>query len=292
MSLKSDSLAHTRGKLRVEMSSQSPSVLLERPDRLFAFHFGRSGSTVIAKMLQRHPQISWLDELLTLRDQELAGADRRASREQLLDYINDKVEANSGPSKLFVGFEIKLINFLQNPAVNFEDLARSLSESERYQCVTLRRRNTLHRVVSSLKATQSKVYHIKAGDSAKPPTKSVALNLDHLIDYDTGVVCEAGDRKRGKNLRNFLAKVAAREVASLGNLWRIFPDALNLTYEDHVRSDPTVAYRKITSWLGIEAGDPEIELAKTGGGLERDLENFQEVKNALTGSEFAWMIED
>jgi hypothetical protein len=68
--------------------------------------------------------------------------------------------------------------------------------------------------------------------------------------------------------------------------------ALHLVYEDHVESDPTVAYRLICDLIGVEPGKAEAQLGRTGDAPLTDLlSNFDEIADLLNGTEFEWMLD-
>jgi 16S rRNA C1402 (ribose-2'-O) methylase RsmI len=70
-------------------------------------------------------------------------------------------------------------------------------------------------------------------------------------------------------------------------------DVLDLTYEDDVAEDPLRAYRRICDFLGVKNEPVEIRYGRTTPQkLTEIIENFDEVKAALAGTEFEWMAEE
>jgi hypothetical protein len=68
-------------------------------------------------------------------------------------------------------------------------------------------------------------------------------------------------------------------------------DVLDLTYEDDVAADPVRAYRRICYFLGVKNEPVEIRYGRTTPQkLTEIIENFDEVKAALAGTEFEWML--
>jgi len=70
-------------------------------------------------------------------------------------------------------------------------------------------------------------------------------------------------------------------------------DVLDLTYEGDVAEDPRRAYRRICDFLGVNDEPVEIRYGRTTPQkLTEIIENFDEVKAALAGTEFEWMAEE
>jgi hypothetical protein len=70
-------------------------------------------------------------------------------------------------------------------------------------------------------------------------------------------------------------------------------DVLQLTYEDDILKDPRIAYRRVCGYLGLEPCPAFVRHARSNPfRLDEIIENYDEVKQALSGTEFEWMLED
>lgn len=70
-------------------------------------------------------------------------------------------------------------------------------------------------------------------------------------------------------------------------------NVLRLTYEEDVERDPRVGYRRICSFLEIKPHDVPVRLGRTNPfTLGELIENFDEVRQALDGSQYGWMLEE
>lgn len=270
-------------RIRPRLVTNQPRLRLEdKPRQIVMTHFGRSGSTVLAELLKQHNRIAWLDEYFSLK---------WIRSSETYDYTLDQLIAMVGQEvailrarlgNVFVGHEIKLMNFLQNPSCNMVDYARATSDSSQYVHIVLRRRNVLKRICSSYKAAQTKVYHVRS-DDAIYRKKTFSIDFSNLRDYDTGQSAE--------NFPDLIDKVIARENSVLTNYKNLGISYLELFYEDDIESDPRVAYRKIISHIGLEYQSADVLLNKTSNQLSRDLENFDVLLSQISNSKYAWMLD-
>lgn len=68
---------------------------------------------------------------------------------------------------------------------------------------------------------------------------------------------------------------------------------LKLSYEEDLLSDPTVGYKKVCSWMGLQAYPVNVTLKRTNTrALTEVLENWDEVAACLEGTSYAWMLHD
>lgn len=260
----------------------STSTLINVPPKeIVLTHFGRSGSTVLAKMLGQHSHIGWLNEIFSL-EWIRSSETYNFTLKQLLDLVADgsgKVRTTAPDA--VVGHEIKLMNFLQNPSCNMVDYAAETLDQDRYLHVVLRRRNILRRIFSVYKAMTTKVYHVDTLDNSHAE-KTYSVNMANLFDPDTGQTADT--------LPELLEKAQAREDSVLQNYKNLGLNYLLLTYEDDIEMDPRQAYYKILDYAGLEREEAQILLNKTSRSLQTEVKNFSEVKAALAGTRFEWMI--
>lgn len=246
-------------------------------------HFGRSGSTVLARQLAQHSRIAWLEEVFTL----VRAADPQnydLPVEQMRRVVEQKAQRRRGKrSGLIVGHEIKLQNFLHNPSATLPAYLRWCRDKGSCRHILLRRRNILRRIFSVYKAVATKVYHT-SNSAASQTAKMYKVNMNDLFDPDTG--------QRSDTLAGLLAKARAREEAVVDIYSRLGIPYLSLTFEDDIEDDPRQAYLRVTEFLGLKNEPAEITLRRTGGASLRDeVTNFDAVGATLTGTEFEWMLD-
>lgn len=273
----SSTLSPTNKAARVNVAVKKP----QQP-RLIMTHFGRSGSTVIARMLEKHPDILWLHEIFSL----VTIASRSTydyTKDEMLAMVDDKIEEHKEKNaKKLVGYEIKLMNYLQNPSCNLIDYIKAVDNQSGYLHVVLQRRNTLKRILSVYKAMQTKVYHVD--NNASVEQKTYSLNFRNLFDPDTGM--------KGTDLPGLIKAAQDREASVLANYRKLGIDFLHLYYEDDVENDPTRAYSRIVEYAGLDSFPGEVSLKKTSSKMSEELVNYERVQIALVGTQYEWMIEE
>jgi hypothetical protein len=264
------------------LSTASTSIEpVQKKKQIVLNHFGRSGSTVLAMMLQQHPSIAWLHEFFSLYSIKSRETYNFALPEMRRMVTAAAEEEWSRQPDRFVGHEIKLMNFLQNPSCGIEEYLSACADPDQFIHILLLRKNTLRRILSVYKAMRSKVYHSN-DDSYRNSKVSYSVDFSNLFDPDTG--------QRAASLVELIEKSQACEN-SIVDLYRKnnIPHFL-ITYEDDIESSPERAYNKIIHWLGLPERSANVTLSKTGAPLWQEISNFEEVVFALKGSRFEWML--
>lgn len=239
-------------------------------------HVGRCGSTVLADMLGRHPEICW-DGKLPRFGRALHGADAMRRMDHLT-WIRRQY-AISG--RRYYGFEFKMMDY-QYPAIlgttgtEFVEAGESLDITH---YILLQRRNAVHQLVSDGTSRARRSWHARDhGDLANPRIridleKVTALEapglplLDHLEDLD----------------RVHLAMRRALRDRRL----------LELEYEkDILESGPEAAFGKVCDFLEVTRIDAKPSYRKINPTRpEECVENWTELQSALRGTRFEWMVE-
>ena len=68
---------------------------------------------------------------------------------------------------------------------------------------------------------------------------------------------------------------------------------LSLTYENDIEKTPQHAYERTSAFLGIEAKNLDATYSRTNPfALQELITNFEEVREALKGTEVEWMLSD
>lgn len=239
-------------------------------------HPGRSGSTVLGNLLGQHREIHWSSEIYANFPGRypwwMGKSD--AARELL----RTSMHARRMP---IYGFEL---NFLPHHQMrrawmnvtlsDYVRLAKSLGVSK---FIVLQRRNYLRRAISVETARQTRVWHstekLERPDRVRIDTKSFVDG--HLVH----------------SLLESFALLKNSYAATLETL----PDEglLQLSYEEDILDDPTVAFRKVCELLRVEPGSPTVNLTRRNVfPMSEIVTNWDEVRSCLDGTEYAWMIEE
>jgi len=230
-------------------------------------HHGRTGSQLLGDLLDQHPLIAWGGELFEPFVHQLP--------EDPASFLKQQIKACK---KQMFGFETKV----SHPELFGLDMASYLAALKKIgfsRFIVLRRINMLRSFVSQLVAmARGNVYHVPARTS---------LELHKLrIDPQAIVLLD----KPGKLVNTM--RYVTQQCDSARRLL-VGRDVLDLTFEDDVAEDPLRAYRRICDFLGVRNEPVEIRYSRTTPQkLAEIIENFDEVKAALAGTEFEWMAEE
>ena len=243
-----------------------------RQGNLVMLHTGRSGSSVIADLLNQHPAIHWDGELfnhqLTLwrnkpRDRmiEAQGLIKRR-----INYFNVR----------FYGFEV-LPTHLQAGQIEKDAFIAVLEDFDIEYFVLLTRRNILRKIISNLVARKRGRWRLMSGETA-PLTR---------IHVDTLELQMASIKPLIEHLQDMQAEYETLQALLSPRR------CLHLVYEDDVLPDPRCAYRKICRFLGVEYVELPVRHGQTTPQpLSRIIQNYAEVEQVLAGTQFAWMLEN
>lgn len=244
-------------------------------------HLGRVGSTVLSSMLNKHSKIRWMDEYFTLMYQRDPEAYCFSATEMLSMVSSEYLKMRRYWRVPYVGYEIKPVNFLNNPGCEMLDYLRLLVSRENAIHIFLRRKNVLKRICSSHKAYQTKVYHLLNEEEDRSDGRFV-LDLKNLIDFDT--------EQRAATLPELIRKAIDFEEFMLRDYRQLGISFLALSYEEDIELDPACGYRKVIDYLGLDFESVPVDFKKTSRSLEDDLQNYKEVEAELSDTEYAWML--
>jgi hypothetical protein len=246
------------------------------------WHFGRSGSTVLGDLLDQHSSIKWFGEVFTLQSQ--TDNSHYMTAQSMYEYIRLATNKSFEGGK-HCGIEIKPINFFSNPSCDMKDLVQILASDSDMVHIFLQRKNILKRIVSSHKALHTGKYHVKGiheSGQDEPKINTQKIMFDYWRDWDTNTVAS--------NVLDLLEniEIVEQEVYSMINV--MLGGLASLNYEDHIESDPLVAYKKVLQLLQLNHQKISIRFKPTSGGLDNDLINFKEIADELSGTRFSWML--
>jgi len=250
------------GKLSIFHQSYTPFVVFSTP---------RSGSTLLIKSLQRHPQIVTRDEVLNPADPAcVEGSPIESLR---------RVYLPQPPSVEAVGCKI---HYMQSPFgkdVSFEgsdtDMACEWLRRSKpdLKVIHLIRENRLRVQVSLLLAHASNRWFLPRSSSlddrnGKP--KRVALDVDAWADY--------------------MARTAKRRKEVFSNFDQ--ESVFRVTYTELVQ-DWDGATGRLQSFLGVEpCAIPQETRKQNPEPLAELIENYAEVESVLRGTDQEWMLDD
>jgi hypothetical protein len=259
---------------------------LQRPTpaegHVLMLHTGRSGSTVVGNLLQQHSRIYWDGEVyekmfvwfrakqgVLVRDQA-----RFLGPGDAWPYL-DRRRKRAG-AKLY-GYECRdyHLHWLKTSLTDYLRAAKSRGFT---RVIVLERRNLLLKIISNMVAETRNQHHVRAGVQVEKP--SLRLDLDQ-VPLDHGRV---EIRSALTQTKRWLeeAEAAAAEF-----------EHLHLCYEDSIQHDPLVAYRRACDFLGLAPESPTIALGKTTAfPLSQIVDNYDQLRERLRGTEFEWMACD
>jgi hypothetical protein len=282
---------HSSGELRVFLPMNSLNLpaatgdLDERyvRDNILMIHIGRSGSTVLADLLDKNSQIRWGGEIYhTLRSFYQTLSSTNGEVRFTGDPITYTRNAMKGCRKRYFGFELKFFH-LKYLNLTLPEYLTAIGQIGVDRIIVLERRNYLRKIVSSQIANLTNVWHSR--HSASQLTR-IALNVNELcLDHDRKSLLEFlyGYEESFNALYSFLSNQ------------RLFrrSDILHLTYEDDVAPDPQIGYGHVCEFLRVSCEPVSTQFKKTTPfKLRQILTNYEEVQAALAGTPFSWMLEE
>jgi LPS sulfotransferase NodH len=248
------------------------------------FHIGRSGSTVLADLLNQHSKIVWDGELFhspglrTIKEiTQRTGAGHRWCRSRFFpdapySYIGSQMIKAGFKS---YGFETKFYHLSMNN-INLADYINRLQCMGFSKFIVLKRRNYLRKVVSSLIGRQKSQFHQPIGD--EPSLSQIALKVDAL-EIDDGI------RPLIERFEEWDYYFAQLDNSLFGE------EVLKLTYEEDIFYDPYAAYLKVCSFLDFPSEEVSVRYGKTNPyPLKAILLNFNEVVKTLQNTRYEWML--
>ena len=258
--------------IRLQSVSRVRRVAHGRPARgsVAMFHVGRSGSTVLARMLGRHSQVRWGKELFYDVESKIPGF-RPTPR-----WVRSAIEVAVYAQRCgYFGFETKATQFGPHCiSMTVEEYVSLLQGLGFRHFIVLTRNNLLRVLVSGLVGNQSGKWHTASGPSA--PTR-VTVDPDQPWGPWAGSLTDILDY-----YRNYYAELEMPLTHQA---------RLDLNYEADIEGDPAVGYQKICRFLDIEPEPSDIPLALTNPfSLEEMILNYEEVSDALRGTRFEWML--
>jgi hypothetical protein len=243
-------------------------------------HIGRCGSTVLSNMVEQNLSLNWAGEIYEPLFKAWASVSPDFSKPLVLEkspiaYLKSDMDRSKKP---YYGFEVKPYHFKllgQDP----EEYFSSLEQLGFTKFILLDRANRLRKIVSSLLAHQSGVFHVSPVNFSRVRKRKITINFDNIrIDNSC------------KTLLEFLQDYDR----SWANLCDILSDrdTLSLEYSRDIERDPIVGYDKVARFLDLPLKTPKVYYRRVNPYPLKDiLENYDQLCSLLGDTKYSWMLE-
>jgi hypothetical protein len=243
-----------------------------RKKNIIMFHSGRCGSTVIGSMLNQDDHIYWPGEIFNRFSSGYAPMEWA-----MYDPISlVKLKMYQTRSSYF-GFEIKDIHLkmLNSKAgVSAESLVGELMDIGFEYAIILERKNYIKQMVSAIMGSKMGFWNTTSHVNEIP---NVYINVENTLHNMSLVECLENKDAFYRNVR----------YALKGANYNI----LNLSYEEHVLSNPAMAYKEICNYLDKNLCSIEVVHRKINSrNLSESINNYDEVYDLLRGGKYEWML--
>jgi LPS sulfotransferase NodH len=246
-------------------------------------HTGRVGSTVVAKQLEQHPDLTWDGEIFErlidyrYRQQKADFAELLAEGLTPKELIQARMVVCSTKN---YGLEIKVHpeQHLRKGVVN-KSISECISMLRKIgfsKFIFLHRENYLRQRISATVAAAENQYF---RETEKAQLSRVEIRpYSDFSNGETFLLQEFETMDRiGSEVRQKIS----------GN------DGLILSYEKDVLDNPKIAYSKICEHVGIRKIESKITLKRTNPFKINDMViNYSSIKKMIEGSEYEWMLDD
>jgi hypothetical protein len=249
-----------------------------RPEAVCILHVGRVGSTVLADMLGRHPQIKSVGEIWNREHDKILAATKFENHKLSQDPFFPLKEKLVKSRRKILVFEIKFLHahHMKMLGVDIDGFVNKMTQLGVGKFIILDRKNLLRRAISGVNLRESGVSHLKAGEVAQKKKKEFDVDSVPLGNLNVP-------------LDDFIQHVRAG-YADARRATSGYPK-LELTYEDDLMNDPTVGYKKCCEFIGVTPKGETARLERTNPyPLIETLSNPEQVaaKLRVTGDE--WML--
>ena len=274
--------------LSIRCLCSNPITLRPNPDSavfgVVNWHIGRCGSSVLGSLLAQHPSVFYSNEIYSRYMPRRRGSSYLPAIDSVLELAKKVV-----PSCQLHIFEVKHLpdqNIGLYPQLVSQDWLNLFFAKGYTHHILLRRRNGLRRIVSHLRAAQSGQYVLNYS-SAIGQSSPISIPLE-------GIVHGFGTRTLLGWLEEYERGHKAMQDC-LDLMCKLHPDfsLLAIDYEDHIEPDPRIAYRHVCDFLDLTVHDVDLRHRKISTGRLPDLiANFDEVRDCLSPTRFAWMLSE
>jgi hypothetical protein len=243
---------------------------------LVMLHYGRCGSTVLGNQIGQHAEVLWEGELF---EEMFRG--RIPEHSLVRDPFQLLRLRRLYAGLRMYGMEVKFHPryHLSAPVLDMtpEDCFGRLKAAGATHFVVLKRKNYLRQQISEEVGRQEGRWHRDADEEAS--FRSISLDPE-CIRFGGGEIPLLASFRERDAMYDRMETLLADEEA----LW--------LTFEDDVRDDPRVGYRRVCSLLDLSPNETTISTGRTNPYPVPDLlDNFDAVADCLRGTTHEWMLE-
>ena len=238
-------------------------VLLQKnqiPEQKFViFAYGRSGSTLLVKLLNNHQKIHCEEEILH----------SRFYGKMLFPSLYVQGRAVKFSSKVY-GFKVKIFQLAEEQNIDPEKFLLNLYR-DRWKIIYLKRNNILRSQISALLGISRNQMH--ATSKSKLKNKKIIINCEQLL---------VGLQRRE------IYQIKEQEILkNLDHIKVIYEEDLLLTENHQKTSD------RIFNYLGLDSVPVKTNLVKTTSNQLSDvIENYEEVVEKLSQTKYAKFLHD
>lgn len=269
--LKSDRFLYSQ-LLLIKYALVNKIAKSKRKGNILMLHNGRVGSTVLADLLNQHSKIHWDGELYIEQDKY---TDRIF--QDPLRFL--EIKMNQFATEYY-GFELKAMKNQHPKRFLKMDLEKYITEITNLNVtyfIILKRKNYLKQYISLTNARRKNIKHT---NKIPDKTEKIVLEIQN---------CNLGSNI-GTMVENF--NKLDEHYLTLEKTLAGF-NVLNLIYEEDILADPIIAYHKICGFLKIESEKPIVNLRRTNPfGLDKMIENYDEVAGVLKNTKYEWMLKN
>lgn len=243
------------------------------------FHTGRCGSTVLERKLNQHPKIMADGEIFAVTYQNHLQNHRKITPQAFFDLHRSNITRDH-PAKADYLFQVKYLSGLDMALFDgglpaHLDFLHSRGTSH---AIVLHRKNALRRLVSTRIAIERGRYHDPVSSSPEQVT----------VHFDADRVHLGGTYE----LTEVLALLETEHAALLDALKSQNIAVLDLTYEDHIEPNPSIATDRVLTFLNQPHMSLPTTLARVQTSLlSQTLRNYAQVAERLAGTRFEWMLQ-
>ena len=243
-------------------------------------HTGRSGSTLLASMLDRHPEMFCDGETIERPFHQLAHAEGTSIAKQFgaidlgaaVGHLDKRIRRLSA-GRIYCA-ELQPYQ-LEMMGAALPDLLAAIEPLGFDRFIILNRRNHLRKIVSHMIATTYNRHHVKGESIKSAPT--TRLNPDR---------CFVGHRMRElvEQIDEYEAFFHESSQLLRGH------QVLHLDYDADISSNPQQAYHSVCKFLRVGDHPTTVDLKKTTNfPLTELIENYDDVAQALENTAYSWM---
>lgn len=251
-----------------------------RKEPVCMLHVGRVGSTVLADMLGRHPELAACGEIYHAEWERILHENFFAGYRIGAAPYHPIRRSVLKTGKRTPIYEVKFLptQHMRMMAPSLPQLIEDLQALGTRKFLILERRNSLRRAISVQAIIDSGVTHVRGAD--KPGRKTVHIDVASVpIDGAYVTLLEYCDQiaEAYQEVRRLTAGCAT----------------LSLSYEEDIMRDPGIAYHKCCDFLGVTPAEIPPRLSRTNPDpVSESISNFDEVAAALRGTRHEWMLAD